>query len=589
MKISDLEQKPKFLQQWQRELFIHLALLSYFLILIKWSFYVTDMSISFMYPLTIWKKIEILLANGLALSLLTCFFQIIVSLLGDCLKPLIKQSYLYFVFLPRSILETLIAMIVVDNFTYTVFHFGILTVSETVMPIYTILFIGTFFLLIRLHSKQFNSPERVSRTREWSSPLFRVVLGISVLVVGISYFTSPTKIVEAKADEKAKISSSFPNIIILGSDGINAKNMSVYGYDKETTPFLDSWVQDCLLSENNFSNANKSLGSDTSLLTGKSPLSTRVIFSPDILRGVDIEEHLPGLLKQFGYTTMQQGFPYYVDSGVANLENGFDEINYVPQTQLAYALNRFFNYRLTDEVYLISSIAETVATKIETIFFIYEAQNPYDEIIDYEQYSSSDKAKLASLYTALDQAKASGRPLFAHFHLMITHGGDFYTENHVFSKGETQDKQWMEDFYDDAILDYDGYVRDLVAYLKKIGEYDNTIIVLYTDHTQQWNTNGRIPLIFHFPNDEHAGVLTTNSQNMDIAPTLLDSLGIKIPAWMEGGSLLEPIAKDRLIVSAKSKTITLAEKNGRSMTAGWIRIFINSPVLMRSNARMFTA
>jgi len=542
--------------QRQRDLLIDLALLSYFLVLIKWSFYITDISISFMYPLTEWKKIEILLAGGLALTLFNWAAQFIFSLFAAAVEKPLKGKGQFLIFLVRSLVETLITIIVVDNFTYTVFHFGILTVSQPVMAIYTLLFVGTFGITLWLHIQHSRNPENKPRSKWWTITTLTIV-GLSLLCVAFTYFTSPVNGDLAIPVAKSEGTKSTPNIIILGSDGINAKNMSVYGYGRQTTPFLDVWVKDCLISENNFTNANKSMGSDTSLLTGKSPLHTHVIFSPDILRGEDVAEHLPGLLKDLGYTTMQQGFPYYVDSGTTNLQNGFDQINFVDQSSLAYRVNKFFDFRLTDEVYLFSAVAESVTTKVETLFFLIQAQNPYDSLIDTDSFSASDHEKLDSLYAALVQSKTSGKPLFAHFHLMITHGEDFITQSHVFSAGETQDREWMEDFYDDAILDYDGYVRDLVAYLKQIGEYDNTIIVLYTDHPQQWKINERIPLIIHFPGDAHAGVVTTDTQNMDIAPTILDSLGVSIPSWMEGNSLLEPISNKRIIFTAESDKLVL--------------------------------
>jgi hypothetical protein len=80
---------------------------------------------------------------------------------------------------------------------------------------------------------------------------------------------------------------------------------------------------------------------------------------------------------------------------------------------------------------------------------------------------------------------------------------------------------------------------------------DQTVLVVYSDHADQWRTNDRIPLLFHFPHGEYAGRIPTNTQDLDIAPTLLDYLGMDIPAWMSGQSLLHGSpAKDRPIISA---------------------------------------
>jgi arylsulfatase A-like enzyme len=70
--------------------------------------------------------------------------------------------------------------------------------------------------------------------------------------------------------------------------------------------------------------------------------------------------------------------------------------------------------------------------------------------------------------------------------------------------------------------------------------------VVGSDHTQRWSV-ARVPLLIHFPNDKHAGQIMENTQNMDIAPTLLNYLGIPQPAWMSGQPLYEAIDPNRQI------------------------------------------
>ena len=134
---------------------------------------------------------------------------------------------------------------------------------------------------------------------------------------------------------------------------------------------------------------------------------------------------------------------------------------------------------------------------------------------------------------------------------MDTHGPQFYPRRRVFSSSELQDQEWMRDFFDDAILDFDSYVGEFVQYMKDAGLWDNTVLIVYSDHVDGWKTNDRIPLLFHFPGGEYAGRIRNNTQNLDIAPTILDYLGLAQPAWMPGLSLLagEPPAL-RPIISA---------------------------------------
>ena len=61
----------------------------------------------------------------------------------------------------------------------------------------------------------------------------------------------------------------------------------------------------------------------------------------------------------------------------------------------------------------------------------------------------------------------------------------------------------------------------------------------------------RVPLIFFLPGGGHAGRRSENVTLLDIAPTVLDSLGIRVPDYMEGRSLLKPVADRGKIFSIR--------------------------------------
>jgi hypothetical protein len=141
-----------------------------------------------------------------------------------------------------------------------------------------------------------------------------------------------------------------------------------------------------------------------------------------------------------------------------------------------------------------------------------------------------------------------------------THGGYFSPKLRVFSSDKRQTKPWLPDFYADTILTFDSYVGEVIDHLQANGQWENTILIIYTDHNQQFEVNQRIPLIIHFPHDEYAGRITSPTQNMDIAPTILDYLGLDQPDWMSGESLLNGnFNQNRLIFSTGTKEIKLNE------------------------------
>ena len=91
---------------------------------------------------------------------------------------------------------------------------------------------------------------------------------------------------------------------------------------------------------------------------------------------------------------------------------------------------------------------------------------------------------------------------------------------------------------DDAIFESDALLGQLLEELARLGELDRTIVVYYSDHLPEWAADAPIPLLFALPGAAPRGVLETHAQLLDVAPTLLDAIGLPVPAWMEGDSLL---------------------------------------------------
>jgi predicted AlkP superfamily pyrophosphatase or phosphodiesterase len=96
-----------------------------------------------------------------------------------------------------------------------------------------------------------------------------------------------------------------------------------------------------------------------------------------------------------------------------------------------------------------------------------------------------------------------------------------------------------DDGYQQGIIAFDQYMRDLIKELDLVGRLDETVVILYTDHGHNNASNVRTPLMFRFPGGEHARRITSNTQNLDIAPTILEYMGIQPPGWMMGQSLLQ--------------------------------------------------
>ena len=93
-----------------------------------------------------------------------------------------------------------------------------------------------------------------------------------------------------------------PNILLIILDAVRAKNLSIYGYEKNTTPNLKKLLPDCVLYRNAISSSYWTMPSIASLFTGTYPSTHNLIHDGDVLRPNFIT--LPEFLKENGYLTI---------------------------------------------------------------------------------------------------------------------------------------------------------------------------------------------------------------------------------------------------------------------------------------------
>jgi arylsulfatase A-like enzyme len=527
------------------QLFIQSILSIYAYLFMEWLFFATKPS--FMDTMSFGDKLEIFLLAGFVLVELTIPLLVIFRILGLIPGPTQKWQVFQFIgaALPAFFYATT-CLLMVDNFTNTLFKFGTVTSKGVFRGGYAILLIILFAVWYRqviriIRTSPISAPgeiEQSTKPRTFSWQRFQVWLGISLLALSLGFGLVRISEKIRPAVEAAGRIKRQPNIILLGGEGVVAKHMSLYGYDRDTTPRLRQLAETGLLAENNFTNASHTTGSVFSILSGKYPAQTRVLYSPNILQGEDAYQHLPGILQRSGYLSYQITFPYYIDAYDVNLQEGFDEVNgrTIDQGEIFLQARRF---HLEEVGYFLPRLYERITSRLLHIFYIRSMPDPYSYVIQAvnpdQQPQLNDQERIRQLTHLL----LSDQPVFVHVHMMGTHGGEFYPRRRVFSVGENQTTEWMPDFYDDAILDFDAYIGELLTSLQNNDLLDQTVIVIYSDHADQWRSDDKIPLLFHFPNGEYTSRIKNNTQNLDIAPTLLDYLGLEKPGWMPGQSLLQ--------------------------------------------------
>ena len=266
-------------------------------VLNEWVFYVTKPS--FLNNLGAGQQFQVLVIVSLFTGSL--FLLSLLPLAALSRLPALQDQRSRLVMLGGLVTAGILAglvLMIVDNATYTLFRFGIVSTDGWSRAFY-----GLGFLLVAAFLYRDVLKVMAFLSRRVRLP-GHAPLWIASLLAGALILVSP--LVSGRARPAPQPAASpeesaiRPHILLITSDGVNAANTSVYGYERETTPTLEELAASSLLAENAFPNAGNSTGSVISMYTGKYPAETRVIYPPDILRGDDAYEHLPGLLRDQG-------------------------------------------------------------------------------------------------------------------------------------------------------------------------------------------------------------------------------------------------------------------------------------------------
>jgi hypothetical protein len=248
------------------------------LVFSEWLFQATKPS--FLTRLTVFRKIEVLLHTGLMLTVLWLVVLCLCWAIAKFVERDFVTEMLYI--LPPAAIVSVTLLLMVDNFTSTVLGYNMGAAVGFWRLAYVVLFISLFVEVFKRLDQLSRRPLRL----RWQYSFY----GFAGLWIVFGVLSAPgpqpvsPRLESTPVSEKAVVK---PNIIILSTDGLNASSMSVYGYEKETTPFLKTLAGETRKFEDHFANASHTTGSIVALFTGRHPTRTRVLYRPDILVGED--------------------------------------------------------------------------------------------------------------------------------------------------------------------------------------------------------------------------------------------------------------------------------------------------------------
>jgi arylsulfatase A-like enzyme len=330
------------------------------------------------------------------------------------------------------------------------------------------------------------------------------------------------------------------SVLLYVIDTCRADHLSVDGYGRKTTPELEKLAALGVRFENCFSQAPWTKPSVGSILTSCRPSVTGMHRIFDQLDNRFVT--LPEALRHVGYTAV--GFSANPLVGrMSNYAQGFHRFT---EATSVIPMGDPIHFASGSAKALNALAVPWVAQNEAWPFFLYvQSIDPHEEYAPSPEYLKlfADPAREAE-YRKQWQALLAVKP---------TKVGNHCTKEHFEQAGVAIGpfEEYGKQLYDADIRANDDEIGKLVAALAARGALDDMIVVVTSDHGEEfmehggtshgftvWNELLHVPLIIVAPGLLPQGLVVKEPvQSIDIYPTLLDLLQLPAPEGLQGISV----------------------------------------------------
>lgn len=378
------------------------------------------------------------------------------------------------------------------------------------------------------------------------------------------------------------MTDKLPNIILIVMDSARARNLSCYGYERETTPYIDRIAENCAIYENTIASAPWTIPSHASLFTGtyssrhnahskskylndKYPALQKILGKHGY-ETIGISGNL-WLSKHFGFSRDFSEFKHVwqIFQGVNSVEIGsiwraekkmMGRLSNIWKALDGNAFGKGASFvkgglnRLYVQHFF--SRYDSGARRINKIAKNWISQRtggekPFYMFINYMDthaaYDAPEPYKFKYLPAGIDKQKAKRVAGMGHWEYIM---GGYELDG--------SEHEILKALYDGELAYTDYRVNELYEFLKDRGILENTIFIITSDHGDElgehnllyhslclYDTILRVPLLIRYP--ESFGKRTAvkeQVQLLDILPTLVDALGLDEDTKnMDGQSFLD--------------------------------------------------
>ena len=379
----------------------------------------------------------------------------------------------------------------------------------------------------------------------------KIVLRTEAAGGGIGFWANP--LITTEGPKK------HPNILLYVVCTLRPDHTSVYGYPRDTTPFLKKLASSSVVFDDAQAQAPWTKPSVASLMTSLNAYTHGLVNDTDTIpRGA---KTMAEQLRQSGYVTASIVANPFAGR-TSGLDRGFDYMFEYPVVMR----NRNEKVdRATDSAAINRAIEPWLRGHRDEPLFLYvqstDPHAPYRPPADFEAKFAAPKET-----TVFNNEYAKLRDLRAYG------GGATVTRDEIRAKGidPVLYAKQATDRYDAEIANNDRNIELLIAKMKEVGVLDNTVVVVASDHGEEFWEHG-LGAHGHSLYSEliHAVLMMWNPrllpaprrvsepvQLIDVMPTILELTGAELPKGLQGESLVpllngKPFRRTRPIMSSK--------------------------------------
>lgn len=377
-------------------------------------------------------------------------------------------------------------------------------------------------------------------------------------------------------DVRASSDKALPNIVIFVFDAMSARNLSLYGYPRQTSPNLEKFAARATVYHSHQSAGNFTTPGTASLLTGMYPWTHRAINQAGLvarsLAGRNLFTLLGGNYQRVAYS--QNLWPNYLfeqfSSGIDTVlaPGAFSAVEQI--IGVRFPKHRNDAYRAYEEFLFQDGTppASLVFGLLGRLFL--RRQAIFAQTDDYER--GLPRTGNYPIYFRLDEVfdgliatiQKLSAPYCGYFHLWAPHAPYRPSKDFegLFNDSWKPVKKPQHTLGGDVPysqlntrrMNYDAYIANvdaefgrLIENLESRGKLENTYILVTSDHGESFErgVDGHItpllfdpltnvPLIVAAPRQSARQDIYTPTNCVDILPTLLSIAGQPVPAWCEG-------------------------------------------------------